>query len=57
MASGKLLYSAGSSAQSSDDLEGWNGLGNWEEGSGGRGYIYTHIADSLHCTVETNMTV
>ena len=35
-----------------DDLEGWNG-GWQEEGSTGRGYIYTHMADSLCCTAET----
>ena len=35
-----------------DDLEGWNG-GWQEEGSTGRGYVYTHMADSLCCTAET----
>ena len=32
------------------DLDGWN----WEGGPGLGGYIYTHIADSPFCMVETN---
>jgi len=34
-----------------DDLEGWDGL----RGEGGS--ICIHIADSLHCTTETNTTL
>ena len=45
-AGGKLLYSAGSSAQLSselsDDLEGLHGWWGWEGGSGGRGHIHTY---------------
>ena len=33
-----------------DDLDGWDGGREVQEG----GKIRTHIADSLHCTVETN---
>ena len=25
-----------------DNLEGWGGVGGWEEGSGGRGHVYTY---------------
>ena len=54
IASGKLLGSTRSSAQCCDGQEGWDGGG----GVGGRsqrgGGICRHIADSLHCTAETN---
>ena len=41
-----------------DDLEGWDG-GVRREGDheGGDIYIYMHIANSLHCTAETNTTL
>ena len=35
------------------DLDGWNESGWWEGGPEG-GDICIHIADSLHCTTETN---
>ena len=37
-----------------DDLEGWDG-GAREVPEGGG--ICTHVADSLHCTEETNATL
>ena len=37
-----------------DDLDWWDG-GGWEGGPRGRD-IVIHIADSLHCTAETNTT-
>ena len=37
-----------------DDLDGWDGRGREvQEG----GDICIHIADSLHCTAETNKTL
>ena len=52
LASGKLLCSTGSSVQGS--VMTWG----WDEDRGGRdtpegGVICIHIADSLHCTAET----
>ena len=39
----------------SDDLEGSDGEGGRREAqAGGDIYIYTLIADSLHCTAEAN---
>ena len=35
-----------------DDLEGWDGRG-FQEG----GHICIHMADSLSCTAETNVTM
>ena len=30
-----------------DDVEGWDGVGRWEEGSRGRGMdMWIHVADS-----------
>ena len=37
------------------DLDGWDE--GWEGGPRGRGYIYTHIADSRCCTAEANTTL
>ena len=37
----------------SDDLDGWDGLWGGREIQEG-GDIGIHIADSLHCTAETN---
>ena len=51
IASGSLLYSAGSSAQLCDDLEGWDEGG---ERKPKRKNICVHVADSLCCTAETN---
>ena len=50
IAGGKLLYSTGSSAQCSV-MTNRGGREAQEEGD-----ICTHIADSLHCTAETNTT-
>ena len=36
-----------------DDLDGWDGGREVQEG----GDICIHIADSLHCTAETNTTL
>ena len=37
-----------------DDLDGWDGGGREvQEG----GYIGIHMADSLHCTADTNITL
>ena len=52
---GKLLYSTGSSARCSDDLEGWNEGGEMETQEGGD--ICVRIADSCFCTAETNTTL
>ena len=38
-----------------DDLDGWDGGGEREVQEGGD--IDIHIADSLHCTAETNTTL
>ena len=38
-----------------DDLEGWDGEVGREVQEGGD--IGIHIADSLHCTAETNTTL
>ena len=40
------------SSLSCGDLDGPNGVGGREKQEGGD--ILTHIADSLHCTVESN---
>ena len=37
-----------------DDLEGWDWRGHGELQEGGD--LCTHMADSLHCTAETNTT-
>ena len=37
-----------------DDLEGWDGGWGWEGGLRA-GDICIHMADSLHCTAETNI--
>ena len=37
------------------DLEGWDGGGEWGAQEGGD--ICIHIADSLCCTAETNITL
>ena len=39
-----------------DDLDGWDGGGGGREVQEG-GDICIHIADSLHCTAETNTTL
>ena len=39
-----------------DDLVGWDGQGGGREVQEG-GDIGIHIADSLHCTAETNTTL
>ena len=52
-ASGKLLYSTESSNKCSVMTQKGR---RRESGSGGRGYIYIHIADSLCYTAETNPT-
>ena len=39
-----------------DDLDGWDGGGGGREVHEG-GDIFIHIADSLHCTAETNTTL
>ena len=39
-----------------DDLDGWDGEGGRREVQEG-GDIGIHIADSLHCTAETNTTL
>ena len=39
-----------------DDLDGWDGGGGREVQEGG-GDMCIHIADSLHCTAETNTTL
>ena len=39
-----------------DDLDGWDGVGDEREVQEGED-ICIHIADSLHCTAETNNTV
>ena len=36
-----------------DDLEGWNGRGEPQEGEG----MYIHRTDSLCCIAETNTTL
>ena len=51
---GTCLYSTGSSAQCCDDLGGWDGGDGKEVQEGGD--IGIQIADSLHCTTETNTT-
>ena len=38
-----------------DDLDGWDGGGGKETQEGGD--VGIHIADSLHCTTETNTTL
>ena len=37
------------------DLDGWDG--EWKEVQEGGTRICIHIADSLHCTAETNTTL
>ena len=54
IASGNQLYSAGSSAQHSRRVDGWD---EWAGGSSGRevqegGDIHIYIVDSLCCTTE-----
>ena len=44
-----LLYSTGNSTQYSGDINGKEIQKRWE--------ICIHIADSLHCTAETNTTL
>ena len=41
------------------DLDGWDGVGGRERGREVQegGDICVHIADSLHCTAETNRTL
>ena len=39
-----------------DDLDGWDGVVDGREVQEG-GDIGIHIADSLHCTAETNTTL
>lgn len=51
--SGNMLYSTGSSIKFCDDLEGMGVGVGWEGGTEG-GDICTQIADSHHCTAETN---
>ena len=55
IASGKLLYSTGSSAQCSVITQR-GGLGGWGRGSRGKG-ICIHMADSYCHTAETNETL
>ena len=38
------------------DLDGWDGEGGRKEVQEG-GDICIHVADSLHCTAETNTTL
>ena len=54
VASGNLLYRTGSSVLC-DDIDGWDGGGGREVQE--EGDIGIHIADSLHCTEETNTTL
>ena len=57
IASGKLLYTTGSSAQCSAMTSRGTVGGGWEGGPRGRNiYIYTHVSDSLPCTAETKAT-
>ena len=39
-----------------DDLDGWDGVGGGREVQEG-GDICIHIADSFHCTAESNITL
>ena len=56
IAGGNLLYSTGSSAQCSvTTYMGDGGWGGREVQEGGDRCI--HMADSLHCTAETNTTL
>ena len=38
-----------------DDVEGWDGVGRWEEAQEG-GDIRIHVADSWCCTEKTSTT-
>ena len=40
-----------------DDLEGWDCRVGSERGPRGGRDKYLYMADSLHCTAETNMTL
>ena len=53
IACGRLPYSTGSSAQCSDDLEGWDEE-VWEGGSGRRART---TANSCCCAAQTNTTL
>ena len=54
LASEKQLCSRGTSAQYSDDLEGWDG---WGKETVGEGDICPQRADSHCCTTESNTTL
>ena len=55
-ASGKLLYSAGSSAQLSV-MTSRGGMGAWWEGGSQGRVVCMHTADSHCCTAESNTTL
>ena len=54
IASGTLLYDSGSSAQYSDNLEGWDGMGDEREVQEG-GDRCIPMAYSCRCMAETNI--
>ena len=51
---GSSCIAEGAQLGTHDDLEGWNGGVGGREAQEGRD-ICIHMADSLHCTVETDL--